>query len=278
MADDNTPNGGATSRISFKKVMKKSLANVGRKFSTAERVKVNPAEITLEDVEKRLEQLRRGEMYMFRPDSSFISKWDVVIMICLLFTASVTPYEVALLKVQIGTGFLFWVNRLVDTIFLVDMGVQFSTMYYDGVGRLIKTRSRIVQKYMHGWFTIDFITVLPYDFVELFAPDAVQLLKVIRLARLLKLFRLLRASRIFLRWETKLGFQHSSYQLAKLVAMLLFFNHWFSCLWVLAAGLKDDNSYTWVSAWLGMYLPPCLHLKTAMKPLYQFRFIIRRTS
>lgn len=42
--------------------------------------------------------------------------WDLVMLILLLFTATLTPFEVALLKIELNT--LFVVNRLVDILFI----------------------------------------------------------------------------------------------------------------------------------------------------------------
>ena len=49
--------------------------------------------------------------------SPFLHKWDVLTMLCLIFTALVTPVEVAFLKTQIDT--LFFINRVIDLIFVV---------------------------------------------------------------------------------------------------------------------------------------------------------------
>ena len=89
-------------------------------------------------------------------------------------------------------------NRFVDVLFIKDMGINFATMYHDDDGRLIKTRSRIAKRYIRGWFLIDVVTILPYDFAKLIVPkNAVKIVKLIRLMRLLKLARIVRASRIF---------------------------------------------------------------------------------
>jgi hypothetical protein len=49
--------------------------------------------------------------------NAFFKRWDGMVMLALLFTASVTPFEVAFLTPGINT--LFFLNRLVDLLFLV---------------------------------------------------------------------------------------------------------------------------------------------------------------
>ena len=69
--------------------------------------------------------------YLIDPrKSKFIGYWDVVTGLALVFTALVTPWEVAFAeppKKFIESMFLF--NRFVDSIFLVDMVLQFLLIY-----------------------------------------------------------------------------------------------------------------------------------------------------
>lgn len=44
-----------------------------------------------------------------------MKKWDFVMVACLLFTAVITPYEVAFLSSKLNA--LFVINRLVDLMF-----------------------------------------------------------------------------------------------------------------------------------------------------------------
>ena len=47
------------------------------------------------------------------------------LQVALVFTALVTPYEVALLESGNWGDFLFLVNRLIDLLFIADIGIQF---------------------------------------------------------------------------------------------------------------------------------------------------------
>jgi hypothetical protein len=49
--------------------------------------------------------------------NAFFKRWDIIIVLSLLFTATVTPFEVAFLRTSLNT--LFLVNRVVDCVFLV---------------------------------------------------------------------------------------------------------------------------------------------------------------
>ena len=70
--------------------------------------------------------------------------WDVATLICLAFTATVTPYEIALLDLKIDE--LFWANRIVDVTFTIDIVINFMLMYHESPlkgGRMVKDHTKI---------------------------------------------------------------------------------------------------------------------------------------
>jgi hypothetical protein len=69
--------------------------------------------------------------YIIDPRSSpFISYWDTSTALALIFTAVVTPFEVAFLSGPIDPlDPLFIINRLIDLVFIMDMVFQFFIMY-----------------------------------------------------------------------------------------------------------------------------------------------------
>ena len=79
-------------------------------------------EAQVEEVEEQIrhfEKVIKVPWFLLMPDSKYMQKWDIVTMFALVFTALVTPYEVALLTTKIDG--LFFVNRGIDIIFVKDM-------------------------------------------------------------------------------------------------------------------------------------------------------------
>ena len=86
--------------------------------------------------------------------------WDIVTTLCLIFTALVTPYEVAFLEMprtwsDAWNDPLFVINRFIDLVFITDMTLQFGLMYQDqnrldGV-KWIDEPSQIFNNYVKGW-------------------------------------------------------------------------------------------------------------------------------
>ena len=171
-----------------------------------------------------------------RRSQTFLPAWDSLTTLCLLFTALVTPFEVAFLTMPRTIGFalrdpLFLCNRVIDVAFGLDIILNFLLMYQDsdridGV-KWVDEPSTIARHYLRSWFALDLFSMLPSTFDILpyafgdSATSAVgaaggaldnkeeeiltrfKFLRVVRCLRLIKLMRLLRASRMMTRWETR---------------------------------------------------------------------------
>ena len=84
-------------------------------------------------VKKKYQSYLNAPWYIVRPMSRFMSVWDAVTTLALLFTAAITPFEVAFLEgAESTTDGLFIANRMLDCIFSLDMVLQFFLMYRVG--------------------------------------------------------------------------------------------------------------------------------------------------
>ena len=68
---------------------------------------------------------------MILPSNRWLQRWDVCTMLALVFTALVTPVEVAFVPGLTWWTPLFWVNRCIDLVFVADMASQFFIAYRD---------------------------------------------------------------------------------------------------------------------------------------------------
>jgi hypothetical protein len=170
----------------------------------------------------------------------------------LIFTALITPYEVALLEsAESWRDALFLINRFIDLIFLVDMAIQFNLMFELAgesmtQGSVWVTRpGPIASHYLRTWFGLDFMSVAisGLDFVTLYSDSdnlsSLKILRVLRVLRLVKLVRLLRASRILKRWEVLIAVDYGMLSLTMAVFTVIVIAHWLACVWVLQAELQD---------------------------------------
>eukprot|EP00937_MAST-01D_sp_MAST-1D-sp2_P006043 g6043.t1 len=201
------------------------------------------------DFEKEVEATRRrlsNHHATIDPTGRYMRRWDVVMLTALLFTAIVTPYEVALLTTQLDA--LFIINRVVDTIFVKDIVMQFFLMFQEPIqrgGTWVTDRRRIARRYLTSWFPVDVISILPFDIVawqvQSNSVGRLKALRILRLFRLLKLMRVLRAGRIFRRWEANLSVSYGIIMLVKFTILLIFVGHWLACSWVLVHVIQCDD-------------------------------------
>ena len=92
-------------------------------------------------------------------------KWDAVMVICLIFTAIVTPYEVAFLDMSVVNA-LWYINWIVNVLFFIDMIINFFLAYFDDEELTwIVSKRKIAVRYLSGWFIIDIVSIFPFDMV-----------------------------------------------------------------------------------------------------------------
>ena len=151
------------------------------------------------------------------PDSEFLRHWNFVIAILLTYVALYVPYNVCFSEVKIDNDTYyttsFYVDLFVDFLFFIDIPINFVSAYYDPESNLPVVELKLIAKnYIGTWFIIDFVTVLPIDFISkvfldnsnidgLFGENndanRIKLARLARLPRIYKILRLLRMSKMF---------------------------------------------------------------------------------
>jgi len=104
---------------------------------------------------------------LIHPASLFMRRWDIVTLVLLAFTATVTPFEVCFLNpdVDLRDG-LFWVDRLVDLLFAFDVVINFNLAYFDvSKARMISGRSQVAWSYARGSAILDIVSTVPFDVI-----------------------------------------------------------------------------------------------------------------
>ena len=188
--------------------------------------------------------------------SQLMPYWDMVMLMSLLFTMLISPYEVAFVSSINTSGALFITNRLVDAAFTIDIFLSFYMMYQlpesEGA-RWVFNPQMIRSAYLRGWFAIDLLSVLPFWIFQVESSDdlsSLTTIKLVKLLRMIKLTRVFKASRILKRrlMETLVGYLELTYAVLKMIqllGLLVLWSHWQACLWGLSAELMTSN--TWVT-------------------------------
>ena len=170
----------------------------------------------VQEMRKLVEQMEKSKSHkglVVDPRTSrYLSVWDFIAAVVLLYTAVITPYEVSFISSP--TPGLFYTNRIVDVVFLADMTLQFFLAFPVDNGSSgsywVSDRPTIMRSYLTGWFGFDAFTtfVSVFDILSYVSDvsgestlERLKAARVLRVLRLGKTLRLVRSIRIFRRWE-----------------------------------------------------------------------------
>ena len=191
-------------------------------------------------------------MGLLNPASKKMENWDAVLIAVMLYTAFVTPCELAFVR-QPAVNALFWCNQAVNLVFWCDLFLQFFIPVVGADGRTVRSHRRIAYIYLKGWFPLDLVSILPFDILDVAGTftalgganeEVVKLIRLTRLLKLLKLLRILRASRILARFETRYALTYTTNEMAKYTLVIIVTLHWFACAWAALATFSLDQPRT----------------------------------
>lgn len=134
-------------------------------------------------------------------------------------------------------------DLVVNSVFLLDIIVNFNTAVYQEKEMktvLVYDRKEIAKAYLKGWFVLDTISCIPFDYITDYGMN--ELFKMARVSKLQKLLRLFKVPRILkictMRSRMQSSFA-SFYQGAVtndsvvfILVLLGLFCHFSACLWV----------------------------------------------
>ena len=192
---------------------------------------------------------------VFNPNGTFISVWNVIMAVILLYTAIVDPFVLSYLNTTVWDT-LFIIGVVFDMAFLLDMIFTFNTAYYDEDNQIIGTRKKIALKYLKSWFILDISSSVPFSLLEAFVlptgNNATRLVRITRLRNIPKLMRLSRLVKIAknLSYLQDIDFIISMNQrllrFLKVIMMIILCLHVSACLWHLTAKMDNFSPDTWV--------------------------------
>lgn len=128
--------------------------------------------------------------------SPFKAVWDWIILLLVIYTAIVTPYNAAFLLDHENTsdnsdgtsmGHVPKTNReryqepltiidlIVDVMFIIDILINFRTTYVNKNDEVVSHPGKIAVHYFKGWFLIDVVAAIPFDLL-LFGAESEQVI------------------------------------------------------------------------------------------------------
>jgi len=193
------------------------------------------------------------KMFVLDHRSDAVVKWMLIVFMLTIYTAIMTPVEVAFFETKLNAW--FYLNRVIDFMFLFDMAVNFCLTYEVGNnGAIVTSQHKIMRNYLSFWFWLDLISLVPYDFVAYMLTDStdpesagaladIKLLRIIRLFRLMKLVRILRAGRMFQSYQMDYSINYNQLALLKFLVSILFIIHLMTCGLIFLPQIQDSDGW-----------------------------------
>jgi len=137
--------------------------------------------------------------------------------------------------------------------FLVDMILCFMTTFTDPYKQTdVTCHKRIAKNYLAFWFTIDLLSVLPFDAILDGNANANSLVrmarigkmyKIVRLFRLVKVLKMIKSNRKLVHhFSEHMKINNGTERLLMFSGLFVIFIHVFSCLFVMLAQMEADLS------------------------------------
>eukprot|EP00930_Biecheleria_cincta_P082927 TRINITY_DN72561_c0_g1_i1.p1 TRINITY_DN72561_c0_g1~~TRINITY_DN72561_c0_g1_i1.p1 ORF type:complete len:690 (-),score=97.02 TRINITY_DN72561_c0_g1_i1:226-2295(-) len=208
-----------------------------------------------------MERWEEGHFTINPEENMLLEAWDVVVIVALVFTAVILPYEVAL--VTHPPLKLYVVDKCIDCIFALDILVTFNVAYHRTSSMSFDSYERrpleIARHYMAipftenmtaGWFWPDVFTVIPFELFT--SADSLKSVRVVRVLRLVRMLRLVRVVKLFKRWHTHFGFSFAAVKIVRCMGISLVSLHWLACWWA-HLGLHTEDYFegdvgTWIDS------------------------------
>ncbi|QDZ23601.1 voltage-gated ion channel protein [Chloropicon primus] len=185
--------------------------------------------------------------YLVDPRNVFVGGWDIYMVILLLFTTIVTPFEVCFLSSDLIPVWLLVVNYVVDCSFFVDLLLNFNRMSFDeNTGIPIADLKVIRSQYLRGYFFVDFISCLPFDQLAILfgagdKAEALKILRLLKLVRLAKLVKMINSKELMQRAQEFFEFRHGTRRLLRFIFISMFISHFMACGWHVVARIEEPS-------------------------------------
>ncbi|KAJ8005071.1 hypothetical protein DPEC_G00142850 [Dallia pectoralis] len=210
------------------------------------------------------ERLKSAGEWIIHPYSDFRFYWDLIMLCLMMGNLIILPVGITFFKDENTPPWIIF-NVVSDTLFLVDLVLNFRTgIVKEDSTEILLDPKAIRQRYLKSWFTVDFVSSIPVDYIFLMVDLEARLdsevyrtaraLRIVRFTKILSLLRLLRLSRLIRyihQWEEIF---HMTYDLASamvrivnLIGMMLLLCHWDGCLQFLVPMLQEFPPDCWVS-------------------------------
>lgn len=196
-------------------------------------------QLTMEPMWENLQPAKLSSPSLFLPGSSFLLIWGTLLFFICVYNAWTIPFRIAFDTLNNTT----WIDLIFDTLFFLDMVLNYRFIAYVHDGELIIDTQKIRRNYMANRFKLDLVSTLPLDLAAHYllptvpiVGDLLRLLKMIRLGRNFgtvdKIYSFLEDHRISL----------EGFRLVEFLSGVVLISHWAGCGFFLLAKRKNNHA------------------------------------
>lgn len=191
--------------------------------------------------------------FIIFPDDTLRVFWDIIIMILMLYTITITPYRVAFIETD--TEIWIIIDYIIDALFMIDVVLNCFMAYMNNEEVLVVSHCKIFKNYLRTWMIFDLISCLPTQ--AIFEGSGwgtlLRLSKLPRLYRLVKVVKLVRLFKVLKNRNKVLSclecFSKLSIGMERLiyfVLSILCICHLFACFLYFISSFNSENTNNWV--------------------------------
>uniref|UniRef100_A0A3B4TY14 Hyperpolarization activated cyclic nucleotide-gated potassium channel 3 n=1 Tax=Seriola dumerili TaxID=41447 RepID=A0A3B4TY14_SERDU len=148
------------------------------------------------------ERLKSAGSWIIHPYSDFRFYWDLLMLLLMMGNLIILPVGITFFRDENTPSWIIF-NVVSDTLFMVDLVLNFRTGIVKEDSTEILLDPRSVEKYLKSWFLVDFVSSIPVDYIFLMVDSldsevyrTARALRIVRFTKILSLLRLLRLSRL----------------------------------------------------------------------------------
>ncbi|CAK7350222.1 unnamed protein product [Dovyalis caffra] len=194
----------------------------------------------------RINQATKLRRYIVSPYNSRYRAWEMWLVVLVVYSAWISPFEFAFLTYKKDALFIF--DNIVNGFFAVDIVLTFFVAYLDSQSYLlIDDPQKIALRYISTWFIFDVCSTAPFQSLSLLFRNHGSGFGL-NILSMLRLWRLRRVSALFARLEKDIRFNYFWTRCTKLVSVTLFAVHCAGCFNYLIADRYPDPKRTWIGA------------------------------
>eukprot|EP01048_Picozoa_sp_COSAG05_P000759 COSAG05_NODE_23_length_31591_cov_92.542995_12_plen_785_part_00 len=200
---------------------------------------------------------------LLHPDGELRQRWDLLVASMVVVSVWLIPLTVAFQEELDAFELpLFLVlERCIDAAFMLHVILNFRTAIVDE-NMLVSDSRTIAVRYIRGWFLVDIVASVPFDFILNTDNSSSKATGSFRLARLLRLGRLVRVASI-----ARMRMSSNSMRLLKLVFYLLTLAHWIGCTWYFISKIEQFPDDRFSAGSMPHMVRPSIHCNVQRRAL-----------